>query len=62
MEIKIDENLVLPKLIEIDVDGVRFEWNNKSISEIKNYQTKTIHAVICGEFKLVWEKYEGLVE
>lgn len=62
MENKIDENTVLPKLIEIDVDGVRFEWNNKSINEIKNYQTKTIHAVIYGEFKLVWEKYKGLVE
>ena len=63
VEEEITEDTVMPtKLIEIDVDGVRFEWNNKSINEIKNYQTKTIHAVIYGEFKLVWEKYKGLVE
>lgn len=62
MTVKINENTILPRLIEIDEDGVRFEWTYKSINEVKNYQTKTIHAIIYGEFKLVWEKYKGLVE
>lgn len=62
MTVKINGNTILPKIIEIDEDGVRFEWTYKSINEVKNYQTKTIHAIIYGEFKLVWEKYKGLVE
>ena len=42
MENKINENLVLPKLIEIDVDGVRFEWNSfdKALIECTNTKCK----------------------
>jgi len=62
IEEEITEDTVIPKLLEIDEDGVGFEWTYKSINEVKDYQTKTIHAIIYGKFKLVWEKYKGLVE
>ena len=58
----ITENTVFELMIEI-VDGYQnCLWEEASVEDWKDEDSKEFHAYIDGKFKLIWTKEEGLVE
>ena len=58
----ITENTVFELMIEI-VDGYQnCLWEETSVEDWKDEDSKEFHAYIDGKFKLIWTKEEGFVE
>ena len=58
----ITENTVFELMIEITDGCPNYLWEEASVEEWKDEDSKEFHAYIDGKFKLIWTKEEGLVE
>ena len=58
----ITENTVFELMIEITDSCPNCLWEEASVEDWKDEDSKEFHAYIDGKFKLIWTKEEGLVE
>ena len=57
----ITENTVFELMIEITDSCPNCLWEEASVEDWKDEDSKEFHAYIDGKFKLIWTKEEGLI-
>ena len=62
VEEPITENTVFELMIEITDSCPNCLWEEASVEDWKDEDSKEFHAYIDGKFKLIWTKEKGLVE
>ena len=58
----ITENTVFELMIEVTDSCPNCLWEEASVEDWKDEDSKEFHAYIDGKFKLIWTKEKGLVE